>query len=83
MVGWCSGKHRVFCIQVGACINPVGAGIFRELVLPSSGCYRNQRVGALKQVGACISGSRCFHLVGGGTLRDLVLPSSGARETRE
>ena len=38
VAGWCSGKHRVFCIQVGACINPVGAGIFRELVLPSSGC---------------------------------------------
>jgi hypothetical protein len=31
-------------IQVGACVtgswcfHPVGAGIFRELVLPSSGC---------------------------------------------
>ena len=36
-VGWCLGKHRVFCIQVGACINPVGVRIFMELVLPSSG----------------------------------------------
>jgi hypothetical protein len=31
-------KHRVFCMQVGACISPVGVGTFRELMLPSSGC---------------------------------------------
>jgi hypothetical protein len=38
VAGWCSRKHRVFCIQVGACIDPVCARIFRKLVLPSSGC---------------------------------------------
>ena len=39
--GWQGGAQEnieFFCIQVGACINPVGARIFRELVLPSSGC---------------------------------------------
>jgi hypothetical protein len=70
VAGWCSGKQRVFCIQVGACINPFGAGIFMELVLEKLESF------SLKQVGACISGSRCFHPVSAGTLRELVLPSS-------
>jgi hypothetical protein len=34
-------------MQVGACISPVGAVTIRELMLPSSGCYRSKRVGAL------------------------------------
>jgi hypothetical protein len=48
--GWCSRKIRVLCMQVGACISPVGVGTFRELMLPSSGFHRNQRVGALKKL---------------------------------
>jgi hypothetical protein len=36
-------------MQVGACISPIGVGTFRELMLPSSGCSRNHRVGALSK----------------------------------
>jgi hypothetical protein len=59
VAGWCKGEQVFSVIQVVACVtrswcfHPVGARTLRELVLPSSGCYRNQRVGALKQVGAC------------------------------
>jgi hypothetical protein len=44
VAGWCKGEHWFSDIQVGACMtgswcfHPVGAGTFRELVLPSSGC---------------------------------------------
>jgi hypothetical protein len=44
VVGWCKGEQVFSVIQVGACVtgswcfHPVGAGILRELVLPSSGC---------------------------------------------
>jgi hypothetical protein len=44
VAGWCKGELLFFVIQVGACVtrswcfHPVGAGILRELVLPSSGC---------------------------------------------
>jgi hypothetical protein len=82
VAGWCKGEQVFSVIQVGAyvigswCFHPVGVGTLRELVLPSSGLYRNHIFGPLKQVGAYISGSRCFHLVGAGTLRELVLPSS-------
>ena len=44
VVGWCNGEQVFSIIQVGAyvtgswCFHPVGDGIFRELVLPSSGC---------------------------------------------
>jgi hypothetical protein len=59
VAGWCKGEQVFSVIQVGACVtgswcfHPVGAGTLRELVLPSSGYQRNQRVGALKQVAAC------------------------------
>jgi hypothetical protein len=44
VAGWCKGEQVFSVIQVGAyvtrswCFHPVGAGTFRELVLPSSGC---------------------------------------------
>jgi hypothetical protein len=46
VAGWCKGEQVFSVIQVGACVtgsagwcfHPVGAGTFRELVLPSSGC---------------------------------------------
>jgi hypothetical protein len=44
VVGRCKGELVFSVMQVGACVtgswcfHPVGAGIFRELVLPSSGC---------------------------------------------
>ena len=52
VIGWCKGELLFYVIQVGAyvtgswCFQPVGAGTLRELLLPSSGCYRNQGVGA-------------------------------------
>ena len=42
--GWCKGEQVFSVIQVGACVTGswffhlVGAGTYRELVLPSSGC---------------------------------------------
>ena len=50
VAGWCKGELLFSIIQVGArviriwCFHLVGAGTLRELVLPSSGCYRNQGV---------------------------------------
>jgi hypothetical protein len=47
VVGWCKGEPLFSIVQVGAyvtgswCLHRVGAGILRELVLPSSGCQRN------------------------------------------
>jgi hypothetical protein len=44
VAGWCKGEQLFSVIQVGArvtgsrCFHPVGVGILRELVLPSSGC---------------------------------------------
>jgi hypothetical protein len=44
VVGWCKGELLFSVIQVGSyvtlswCFHPVGAGMLRELVLPSSGC---------------------------------------------
>jgi hypothetical protein len=44
VAGWCKGEQVFSVIQVGAfvtgswCFHPVGVGIFREWVLPSSGC---------------------------------------------
>jgi hypothetical protein len=44
VTGWCKGEHWFSDIYVGVCMtgswcfHPVGAGTFRELVLPSSGC---------------------------------------------
>jgi hypothetical protein len=44
VAGWCKGEQVFSVIQVGACVtgswcfHPVGAGAYRELVLPSSGC---------------------------------------------
>ena len=56
VAGWCKGEQMFSIIQVGACVtrswcfHPVGVGTLRELVLPSSGCYRNQRFGALSKL---------------------------------
>jgi hypothetical protein len=56
VVGWCKGEPLFSVIEVGACVTgsccfyPVGAGTVRELVLPSSGCYTNRRVGALNKL---------------------------------
>jgi hypothetical protein len=44
VVGWRKGELLFYVVEVGAyvtgnwCFHPVGAGTFRELVLPSSGC---------------------------------------------
>jgi hypothetical protein len=44
VAGWRKGELLVSVVHVGACVtgswcfHPVGAGTFRELVLPSSGC---------------------------------------------
>ena len=44
VAGLCKGELLFFVLQVGAsmigswCFHPVGAGTYRELVLPSSGC---------------------------------------------
>jgi hypothetical protein len=44
VAGWCKGELLFSVIHVGACVTGswffhlVGAGILRELVLPSSGC---------------------------------------------
>jgi hypothetical protein len=47
VAGWCKGELLFSVIQVGACVTGnwcfhlVGAGTLMELVLPSSGCWRN------------------------------------------
>jgi hypothetical protein len=52
VAGWYKGELLFSVIQVGACVigswcfHPVGVGTLRELLLPSSGCKRNQGVGA-------------------------------------
>jgi hypothetical protein len=44
VAGWCKGELLFSVTQVGVCVtrswcfHPVGVGILRELVLPSSGC---------------------------------------------
>jgi hypothetical protein len=44
VAGWRKGELLFSVVQVGAyvtgswCFHPIGAGKFRELVLPSSGC---------------------------------------------
>jgi hypothetical protein len=49
---WRKGELLFSIVQVGACVtgswcfHPVGSGTLRESVLPSSGCSRNQGVGA-------------------------------------
>ena len=59
VAGWCKGEQVFSVIQVGSCVtesqcfHPIGAGTLGGLVLPSSGCQRNKRVGVLKQVEAC------------------------------
>jgi hypothetical protein len=74
-------------VQVGACVtgswcfHPVGAGIFRKLVLPSSWClvlpsswcWNIQEVGASIQLVLEYSGSWCFLLVGARETRELEL----------
>jgi hypothetical protein len=43
VVGWCKREPLFYVMQVGSCVigslcfHPVGAGTFRDLVLPSSG----------------------------------------------
>jgi hypothetical protein len=83
VAGWCKGELLFSVIQVGSyvnvswCFHPVCVGTLRELVLPSTGCYRNQGVGASFSWVLEKPGSWCFLLVGAKETRKLVLPSSG------
>jgi hypothetical protein len=51
VAGWCKGELLFSIIQVGAYVtgswrfHPIGDGTLRELLLPFSGCQRNQGVG--------------------------------------